>query len=144
LSDLTNVLFIGSRNQVAAAFNAAGWTQANPASVRGRIAWIRAVAERRGDESAPMSPLLLNGAESDMAWEKGLNDVSKRHHIRMWRGAATCDGQETWVGAATRDVDFAYLRPGGRLTHRIDEEVDQKRDKVAYDLAFTSCGNILD
>jgi LssY C-terminus len=43
-----------------------------------------------------------------------------------------------------RDVDFAYLRPGGRLTHRIDEEVDQERDKVAYDMAFTSCGNILD
>jgi LssY C-terminus len=77
LSDLTNVLFIGSRDQVATAFDAAGWTQANPASVRGRITWIRAVAERRGDESAPMSPLLLNGAESDMAWEKGLNDVSK-------------------------------------------------------------------
>lgn len=143
-SDLTNVLFIGSRDQVATAFNAAGWTQANRASVRGRITWLRAVAERRGDESAPMSPLLLNGAESDMAWEKGLNDVSKRHHIRMWRGAGAWDGQETWVGAATRDVDFAYLRPGGRLTHRIDEDVDQERDKVAYDMAFTSCGSILD
>jgi LssY-like putative type I secretion system component LssY len=143
-SDLTNVLFIGSHDQIISAFSAAGWTRANPASVRDRITWIRAVAERRGDEAAPMSPLLLNGAEPDMSWEKGLNDVSKRHHIRIWRETATWDGQEMWIGAATRDIDFAYLRPGGRLTHRIEENVDQERDKVAYDLAFTSCGNILD
>ena len=59
--------------------------------------WIRAVAELRGDVAAPMSPLLLNGAAPDMSWQKGLNDVSKRHHIRMWREAGTWRGQ--------RDVD---------------------------------------
>jgi len=143
-SDLTNVLFIGSRKQLVTAFDAAGWTLANPASVRGRITWIRAVAERRGDEAAPMSPLLLNGAEPDMSWEKGLNDVSKRHHIRMWKEALTWTGRDIWIGAATRDIDFAYLRPGGRLTHKIEENVDQEREKVAYDLAFTSCADILD
>ena len=79
-----------------------------------------------------------------MSWEKGLNDVSKRHHIRMWREDGTWRGQEMWVGAATRDIDFAYWRPGGRLSHKIEEDVDQERDKVAYDLAFTSCGNLLD
>jgi hypothetical protein len=48
------------------------------------------------------------------------------------------------VGAATRDVDLVYLRPGSRLSHKIEEDVDQERDKVAYDLAFTSCGVPLD
>ncbi len=143
-SDLTNVLFIGSHDQLVTAFDAAGWIQANRSSLRGRITWIRAVAERRGDLAAPMSPLLLNGAQPDMSWEKGLNDVAKRHHIRMWREALTLNGQEIWIGAATRDIDFAYLRPGGRLTHKIEENVDQERDKVAYDLAFTSCADILD
>jgi hypothetical protein len=143
-SDLTNVLLVGSHDQIVAAFAAAGWTQANPASLRDRIGWIRAVAELRGDGAAPMSPLLLNGAAPDMSWQKGLNDVSKRHHIRIWREAGTWRGQEIWIGAATRDINFAFLRPGGALTHRIEEKVDQERDKVAYDLAFTSCGNLLD
>ncbi len=143
-SDLTNVLFIGSHDQIVAAFAAAGWTQANPASLRDRIGWIRAVAELRGDRAAPMSPLLLNGAAPDMSWQKGLNDVSKRHHIRIWREAGTWRGREIWIGAATRDINFAYLRRGGALTHKIEEKVDQERDKVAYDLAFTSCGNLLD
>jgi hypothetical protein len=143
-SDLTNLLFIGSHDQIVTAFAAAGWTQADPASMRGRIHWLRAVAELRGDVVAPMSLLLLNGAEPDMSWQKGLNDVSKRHHIRMWKEDATWHGREMWVGAATRDVDFAYLRPGSRLSHKIEEDVDQERDKVAYDLAFTSCGVPLD
>jgi hypothetical protein len=143
-SDPTNVLFIGSHSQIAAAFVAAGWTQANPGSLRRRISWIRAAGELRGDVAAPMSLLLLNGAEPDMSWEKGLNDVSKRHHIRMWKEGTTWAGHEMWVGAATRDIDFAYMRRGGRLSHKIDADIDQERDKVAYDLAFTSCGNLLD
>ena len=118
-SDLTNVLFIGSHNQMSTAFNAAGWTQPSPPSFRDHVHWIRAVAELRGDGGAPMSLLLLNGAEPDMSWQKGLNDVSKRHHIRMWKAAGTWHGREIWVGAATRDIDFAYLRPGKKLSHKI-------------------------
>jgi hypothetical protein len=144
LSDLTNVTIIGSQDQISAAFAAAGWTQAGKASFRRRINWIRAVGELRGDVAAPMSRLLLNGAEADTSWEKGLNDVSKRHHLRIWKQDSTWLGQQIWVGAATRDIDFAYLRRGSKLSHKIAEDVDQERDKVAYDLAFTSCGKLLD
>jgi hypothetical protein len=143
-SDLTNVLFVGTRDQIVTAFDAAGWTQPGPPSLRDRIQWIRAVAELRGDDAAPMSLLLLNGAEPAMSWQKGLNDVAKRHHIRVWKAVGTWRGRELWVGAATRDIDFAYLRPGKKLSHKIGEHVDQERDKVAYDLAFSSCGDILD
>lgn len=143
LSDITNVLLIGSHDQILGAFAAAGWTQANPASLRYRIEWIRAAAERRAYRAGPMSPLLLDGAEPDMSWEKSLNDVSKRHHVRIWK-AGTWRGQELWIGAATRDVDFGFLRPGKTLTHRIEENIDQERDKIAYDLAFTSCANLLE
>jgi hypothetical protein len=142
-SDLTNVLLVGSRDQIVAAFEAAGWTQPNSSSLRGSINWLRAIAELRGDQAAPMSLLLLNGSEPDMSWQKGLNDVSKRHHIRLWKAAGTWRGQELWIGAATRDIDFAYMRPGKRLSHKIEADVDQERDKVAYDLAYSSCGNVM-
>jgi len=142
-SDLTNVLLIGSHDQVAAAFSAAGWAQALPTSFRRRVRWLRAIGERRGFSSAPMSALLLNGMEPDMSWEKGFNDVSKRHHIRLWKQPGDWNGEELWIGAATRDIDLAYLRPGQRLTHKIAANVDQEREKVAYDLAFTSCASVL-
>jgi hypothetical protein len=142
-SDLTNILFLGSYDQITAAFEASGWTQPSVASLRDRVHWIRAVAELRGDSAAPMSLLLLNGAEPDLSWQKGLNDVSKRHHVRMWKEAGTWQGSEMWIGAATRDVDFAYLRPGRALSHKIEKDIDQERDKVAYDLAFSGCAQPL-
>jgi hypothetical protein len=144
-SDLVNVMFIGSREEIDTAFAAAGWTEARPTSLRTRVDGVRAVAEGHGFRAAPMSPLLVNDVTADMSWQKGLNDLSKRHHIRIWRQSETVDGQEVWVGAATRDVDFAYLRPGHRtVTHKIEQDIDQERDKVAHDLQFTSCANAVD
>jgi hypothetical protein len=144
-SDLVNVMLIGSRDEINAAFTAAGWIEARPASFRTRVEGVRAVAEGGGFRAAPMSSLLLNDAEADMSWQKGLNDMSKRHHIRVWKQPETWNGQEIWIGAATRDVDFAYLRPGHQaVTHRIEQEIDQERDKVAYDLEFTSCTDAAD
>jgi hypothetical protein len=143
-ADLTNLLLIGSRDRIAAAFAASGWSEARPLTFGRRVRWLRAIGLRRGFDSAPMSSLLVNGEPADMSLEKGLNDVSKRHHIRLWKQEGEWEGQELWIGAATRDVDFGYLRPGRAFTHRIAAEVDRERDKVAYDLAFTGCTNSLD
>ncbi len=143
-SDLLNVMFIGSREEVTAAFEAAGWMQPKPATLRTNIQRIRAVADGHGDRTAPMSDLLVQDAKPEMLWEKSFNDVSKRHHIRIWKQSATWDGREIWVGAATHDVDFAYLRPGKAMTHKIAEDVDAERDKVVNDLTFTSCVDLAD
>jgi hypothetical protein len=143
-SDVTNIMFVGTGEEIASAFRAAGWEEAQRSSFHSRIRLIRAVGEGGGYTGAPMSSLLLDGAPADMAWEKGLNDVSKRHHIRIWKQPVTWQGQEVWVGAATRDVDFAVLRAGKALSHHIDENVDAEREKVVFDLQFTSCAKLVD
>ncbi len=143
-SDLINVMFIGSRDNVATAFEAAGWIEPKQVSIRTNISRIRAVADGRGDSTAPMSDLLVMDAKADMSWQKGFNDVAKRHHIRIWRQPATWNGHEVWIGAATHDVDFAYWRPGTPMTHKIAENVDLERNKVVNDLVFTSCAVLLD
>jgi hypothetical protein len=143
-SDLLNVILIGSQDQIAAAFKAAGWTETKPTSWRSKLNGIRAVAEGQGYRAAPMSRLLVNDVEAGMSWQKSLNDVAKRHHIRLWKQSNTWNGQEIWVGAATRDVDYAYLRPGQAFTHRIEEDIDLERDKIARDLEFTNCTSLID
>jgi hypothetical protein len=143
-SDLINVMFIGSRNELTTAFEAAGWMRPESSNMRSNIRRIRAVAEGRGDSEAPMSLLLVLDNRPDMSWQKSFNDVSKRHHIRIWKQGATWDGREIWVGAATRDIDFAYMRPGWAVTHKIEENIDREREKVVNDLAFTSCVSMVD
>ena len=93
-SDLLNVMFIGSRDDVATAFEAAGWMQPKPATLRTNIQRIRAVADGHGDSTAPMSDLLVQDAKAEMSWQKSFNDVSKRHHIRIWKQPATWNGQQ--------------------------------------------------
>lgn len=143
-SDLVNLMFVGTGEQLKAAFLAAGWSEAAPCNMRSRLKGIRAFAEGRTNESFPMTALLLNDEEADMSWQKGLNDMSKRHHVRIWKQPQTWNGQEVWAGAATRDIDFAYLHNGSAMTHRIDGNIDQERDKIAYDLAYTSYVETLD
>jgi hypothetical protein len=143
-SDLINVMFIGSREQLSAAFLAAGWSQTPAATFRSHLRNVRAVMGNEGNAVAPMSTLLLDGEAADMMWQKGLNDVGKRHHIRIWKRAETWNGQEIWIGAATHDVDFAFLRPGMAVTHRIAQQIDRERDKVVHDLEFESAVNFAD
>ncbi|HLJ50099.1 MAG TPA: LssY C-terminal domain-containing protein [Bryobacteraceae bacterium] len=143
-SDLINLLLIGSQEQVTEAFKAAGWEQARAMCMRARMRGIEAFIEGLGYRDAPMSSLFLDQSEPDMSWEKGLNDFSKRHHIRLWKRAETWDGKEVWIGAATRDVDFAYLRPGRTFTHKVEENIDAERDKIVADLAFTSYADVAD
>jgi hypothetical protein len=143
-SDLTNVMFIGSRDDIAAAFEAAGWIEPRQASLRTHIRSIRAVADGHGDSTAPMSDLLVEDQKADMSWQKSFNDLSKRHHIRIWKQPTTWNGRQVWIGAATHDVDFAFWRKGTAMTHKIAANVDDERDKVVNDLLFTSCASVLD
>lgn len=144
-SDLINMMFVGTHDEIVQAFSAAGWTQASPSSLRTRFIGARAVTEGLGYTAAPMSKLRLNDLPPDMSWQKGLNDLAKRHHVRIWKQSQTWDGREIWLGAATHDVDYAYLRRNSSaVTHRIEQDIDRERDKIAYDLQFTSCTNLVD
>jgi LssY C-terminus len=143
-ADLINVLFAGTAGQLEKAFVAAGWERANPASFRSRVRGIRSVAEGRSYRGAPMSSLLLNQRGPNMSWQKGLNDFSKRDHIRVWKQPGDWQGQEFWAGAATRDIGFAYRSYTRRITHKIEEDIDEERAKVTNDLAFTSCVDLID
>ncbi len=144
VADLVNMMFVGSREQLEAAFKAAGWNESKTLSMKSRIRGIRAVAEASGYLGAPMTTLLVNNAQPDLAYEKGLNNFAKRDHIRLWKQSGTWNGEEIWAAAATRDIDYAYFRPGHMFTHQIEQNVDRERDKVAHDLEFTSCTNAVD
>jgi hypothetical protein len=144
-SDLINLMFVGSHAEIAAAFRAAGWTEPRSrATFRSNMAGAYAFVEGLGIPNAPMSSLLLNDEPAGMAWEKGFNDISKRHHIRLWKRTATWNGRDVWIGSATRDIDYAYFRPGKWIAHKVARQVDRERDKIMQDLAYTSCADVAD
>jgi hypothetical protein len=136
-ADLTNVLLLGTRDEVTQAFLAAGWTQAKPMSLKTGVKAFVALARRRCYKPAPVSLLRLEGAPPDAVFEKQTNTLAKRHHVRLWCRKELVGGTPLWLGAATHDVAIAFDRRNRTFTHRIDGHIDGERDKLMADLELT-------
>ncbi len=132
-SDLINILFLGSRDSIDRAFQAAGWFGAQPRSMRSIYRMYHCMVQRMGYSMAPMGRLTFNGRTTDAEYQKSLDTFSKRHHVRLWKQAQ----ENTWLSAATEDVGYKFRRM--HLTHATDPLIDNERAKVLNDLAFTGC-----
>jgi LssY-like putative type I secretion system component LssY len=137
LADWTNLLFVGTREQLTAAFHDAGWTPASRLCFRSRAKAFVALSIRHPYREGPVSTLLLDGRRPDMVFQKQNNTFAKRHHIRIWKQAERLGENEVWIGAATHDVGIAFSREERRFTHITDPAIDRERAKVVADLEFS-------
>jgi len=136
-SDLTNVLFIGTREELEAAFRTAGWKSADEVGLRSALEELQAAARKSGYDQAPASLLTLNGAPPDMVFQKALNTISKRHHVRIWKQSGILhEDRETWVAAATHDIGVASHSKGTKWFHLIDPRADREREWIKNELLF--------
>ena len=136
-SDVTNLLFVGSEAQVAAAFAGAGWTRARSMGVRARLRGLVALATRRSYKAAAVSRQELESLPPDLVFQKQNNTLAKRHHVRIWKYCQGPVGETVWVGAATHDVAIVFDRRHHAFTHRIDPRIDFEREKIVNDLQLT-------
>jgi hypothetical protein len=130
-ADLVNVLMFGSRRQIELAFHAAGWSVAERKSPLALYRMYHALTRRKGYNKAPMNALTLGGEPSDITYQKSLDTIEKRHHVRLWREPS---GKDIWLGTAAQDVGFRFQLT--HWTHSTDPRIDNERAKVVNDLAF--------
>ncbi len=133
-SDLVNLLILGDQQQIDRAFRATGWSEAQRKSPMSLYRMYHALTKRNGYINAPMNTLSLNGVPSDYGYQKSLNTVQKRHHVRLWQQP---QNHEAWLATAAEDISFRF--EGAHWTHAIDLKIDSERAKVVNDLAFTGC-----
>ena len=136
-SDITNLMFIGTEEQLVKAFEAAGWSTAHAKNTESILETVRAIAEVRGYKEAPMSILLLDGKRSDFDFQKQNNTFAKRHHLRIWRRPATFLDKPVWVSSSTHDIGIEFSQENRTFIHAIDPQIDRERAKVVSDLLFT-------
>lgn len=136
-SDMTNLMFIGTDEQVKDAFTKAGWFAADALSQTSKMETARAIIENRGYKEAPMSVLTLDNRPPDLALQKQTDTFAKRHHIRVWKRPDQFNGKPIWVAAATHDISITFSQVSKSFTHGIDPNIDNERTKVANDLIFT-------
>jgi LssY C-terminus/Ankyrin repeats (many copies) len=135
-SDLTNLMFLGTRDELIAAFGEAGWIEADDLGLSSALKTAQATIRQTGYGSGPVSLLMLEGRQPDLVFQKSVNTFAKRHHIRIWKLTKTYNGREVWVGAATHDIATSSSKGYTKWSHRIDPHVDRERDWVETDLLF--------
>jgi len=133
-SDMTNLMFIGTEDQLRAAFEKAGWSPASRLSAQSKLETARALIENRGYREGPMSILTLNGDPPVMAYQKGNNTFAARHHLRVFRRPETFDGKPVWVCSSTHDIGIVFSDRDHTFIHKIDSNIDKERAKVVNDL----------
>ena len=136
-SDLTNIMFIGTAEQLKSAFDSAGWFSAQALSQSSKMETARAIIENRGYNEAPMSVLTLDGRPPDLALQKQNDTFAMRHHIRIWQRPDTFDGKPVWVAAGTHDTSITFSPTSKSFTHGIDPNIDGERSKIVNDMLFT-------
>jgi len=136
-SDMTNLMFLGSQQDIENAFQKAGWSPAAQLNSKSKLETFRAMAELRGYQEAPVSTLLLEGQPPDLVFEKLNNTFAARHHLRIWRRPERFHGKEVWVCSATHDTGIDYSEQNRTFIHKVDTQIDRERAKVVSDLLFT-------
>lgn len=136
-SDIVNLMFIGSQEDLETGFGMAGWVEARSLGVKTGLITALQALRRSGYSEAPFSLLQLEGKDPDYEYQEDLNTVAKRHHFRVFRRPDTYHGQSVSVASATHDIGIGMGRRATQWYHLIDPEIDEERQKIADDLLFT-------
>lgn len=135
LGDPVNLALMGEQDDVEAVMRAAGWTRADPVTLRSSWRIVTSTLRRRSYREAPVSPLLLFGRVQDFAYQQEVaGNPKQRHHVRFWRcpdGWLLPGGRRVdWLAAGTYDTAVGLSLFTLQITHRIDADTDIERDHI--------------
>jgi hypothetical protein len=135
--DPLNLALVGSQDEVVAALLKAGWSPADPTTLRSSFRIATSVVLKHKYATAPMSNLYVWGRRQDLAFEQAVDqNARQRHHVRFWRSDKLGIGDRPlWLGAATFDRSVGISHLTGKITHHIDGDIDSERNHVIETLA---------
>jgi hypothetical protein len=152
--DPVNIVLAGTLAQLRAAFDVAGWSQADPLNLASSWRMVRAFVVNSPYPNAPFSTLYLFGRGQDIGFQKCINNSPrKRHHIRFWalnikRANALLGTADLWlkshrppdhehvywVGSGVKDTGFSLTRLTFQITHATDADTNTERDFIIDEL----------
>jgi membrane-associated phospholipid phosphatase len=131
-----SLVFVGTQSQLEAAFQAAGWTEAEPFSFRAVIDGVNATLTHHSAPAGPVTPSFLAEQLNALAFSLPVGTTfAERHHIRLWSTSVqTSARQPLWLATASFDKGFELAPSTGLPTHQIDPDIDAERAFVATSL----------
>lgn len=121
--DPINLRIRGRKDAIVAAYRHAGWSLADPVSLRTGARIGLSVIAGRPYPNAPVSPLFVQDRMQDFAFERDEGaSADRRHHVRFWQ-----IGTDDWLAAATFDRGVGLSLFTLQITHHIGPDIDTER-----------------
>ncbi len=136
--DPLNLVLIGTREDISAAFVRRGWLPAE--QTHGKAVWktIKSFLFDSRYRYSPVSPLYLYGRQQDFAGQKPRHTVHQRNHLRAWLSPMRYWGKPVWMGQISRDIGVRFtFKTWPPVTHKIDPDVDEAMYALIEDLIYS-------
>lgn len=134
--DPLNLVFIGKATDLYYAFMRAGWDQTE--TIYGASLWKTAASAISGGRYrySPVSALYVFNRPQDAAMQRARTSIHERNHLRIWVTPLRHEGRPVWIGQISRDIGVR-LTWKTITTHKIDPDVDETREFLLEDMAFS-------
>jgi len=149
-SDPLNIGILGTRRQLIMAMERSGWHMADRHTLKNVTRIGLSTLFKNTYSNAPVSSLYLFGRKQDLAFQIPVEDKNgNRHHVRFWATSYDAQGKISfnaihwqkrrsqlkgsdllWVGAASLDNGFGFIRHNFQITHMIDPDTNKERELI--------------
>jgi hypothetical protein len=138
-ADLINMAFIGTRAELAEAFEGAGWKQSDSVSWQSVKRQFYFFLAKSSYATAPMSRQLFDGRPPDLTLEKTFDSYSRRDHLRIWKLESTVDDVPLWVGTAVRETGATLSVTRMGFMHHVSEDLEEEQRAIQRHLLAAEC-----
>lgn len=134
--DPLNLVVIGHPDDIYTAFIRAGWDETETVTKASTMKTIGSFLSGGEYRYSPVSGLYVFGRPQDIAFQKARDNIHERNHLRLWMSRAKFNGVQVFMGQISRDIGVRFT-PKTITTHKIDPNVDETREGLLENLAFS-------
>lgn len=134
--DPLNIVMIGDSKDVFSALIRSGWHQTEVTHGASIMKTVRSFLFGRRYRYSPISPLYVFGRQQDLGMQKARSSITLRNHMRLWRTRYNYHGKAVFLGQISRDIGVKF-NARTITTHVIDPDVDDTRNSLVGDLAYS-------
>ncbi|MGB5278349.1 MAG: LssY C-terminal domain-containing protein, partial [Gammaproteobacteria bacterium] len=118
------------------AFLRAGWDETEVISRSSLMKMAKSFITGSEYRYSPVSGLYLFDRPQDVAFQKARDNIDERNHLRLWMSPLRFEGVPVWIGQISRDIGVR-LTAKTITTHKIDPDVDETREYLVENLAYS-------
>ncbi len=134
--DPLNIAFVGDLLDMYYAFMRAGWDETETIYGASLIKTGLSAISGGAYRYSPVSALYVFDRPQDAAMQRARTSIHERNHLRIWITPYRFEGKPVWIGQISRDIGVRFTWRT-ITTHKIDPDVDETRDFLLEDLAYS-------